>query len=336
MEKIHEHLSGRPIAPIFAKSMEKDNVIAMKLMCVIDYLLEKRGLNAEIDAVPKLREQLLQLKSYASFRFYNYSAPYHWFRDEILQCKICEFVGPYLLTHVHMSVTHDFHVGVKQCLWCNYKTEFEKHILDGSAHECYDIYLTKEQLHEVNVPKVVMSFYDMLKVIATALDVKSERTHAFAGLGYKQNELIEQSDSDDELDRRIVVYKKRNYQKYINSHQLDRLFRIAMQYFYRDEVSQICASLNKNEHVEQNDIIEPKRRRVAGNSSKQNISFGIGQVEGRTQAFAQFIAFEVDTIQDEDVKQQTKRIIQDAIYNGQLEDKTKKQNQKTENENEEN
>lgn len=357
MDKIREHLEGRPIAPNLAACKEKDSVLALKLLCVIDYFIEKRKLNADIDAIPKMREQLLNWHSYESFRFYNYSAS-NWFTREILQCKRCEFIGPYLTTLIHMvsieislgsllckkkpninsivllvrisqAVNHDLHIGLKKCAWCS-RMNFQEHIAQNTVQECYEMYLAKEQIHNPDYPKVVVDFYDMIKTIAGALEVKICRKDSFAGIGYKSKDYLFDVDSDGDVDQSVTVFSmKRKYRKEINTLELNKLFRKAMEHFHRQDASKFYNALaNEQCTVSLQNILSSSAgaTRTAKCESTQSERMTStpqtpSRTAPRTQAFATYVALEVDSIQSPDVQNRTKRLIQDVIANAQEEDK---------------
>lgn len=85
-----EHLMSRPIASIVENSKERCNEIALKLMCIVDYRLEKLKLYPEMEAISKLTEQLLKFHSFGSFNYFNYKMPYNMFGTKVLKCKNCE------------------------------------------------------------------------------------------------------------------------------------------------------------------------------------------------------------------------------------------------------
>lgn len=323
MEKIREHLEGRPIALILAVCKEKDSALALKLLCVIDYFIEKRQLNADIDSIPKMREQLLNWHSFESFRFYNYLAS-GWFTREILQCKRCEFIGPYLTTLTHMAVNHDLHIGLKKCAWCN-RMDFQEHIAQNTVQECYEMYLAKEQIHNVVYPKVVVDFYDMLKTIGGALEVKIRRREPFGGIGYKSKDYLFDIDSDGDVDQSVTVFSmKRKHRKEINTLELNKLFRKAMEHFHRKDASTFYNALSNEQNIISSSAGATRTAKYESTQSEQTTPTPrtpSGTATDRTQAFATYVAVEVDSIQSPDVKNRTKRLIQAIIANGQDEDK---------------
>ena len=106
--KILEHLASRPIAPIVDKSTEKSNTKALKVMCILDHGLDVAGLYTEIKATPKLMAQLLNIHSFASFKYFKYSLVKEAKKDnQILKCKRCELIAPYAVVLEHMAINHD-------------------------------------------------------------------------------------------------------------------------------------------------------------------------------------------------------------------------------------
>lgn len=314
MEKIREHLLSRPIASIYNASNEKNDDVALKLMCVIDFFIEKRGLNAAIDAVPKLREQLLSWASFKSFRYYSYMASSEWFTGKILQCKRCEFIGPYLKTLTHMAVNHDLHIGLKKCVWCN-RMDFRTHIAENTAQECYEMYLAKEQIFNYTDTKLIIDFYDILKTIGIQLDVRIKRSDQYAGTGYKSNDYLLDVDLEGEVNQSIQVFNlKKKQQKEINIIKLNTFFRKAMKHFHGKEAHTFYGANIRNDDFLNNEPDERGHRTRMASPSHQWQPLNV------TQAYGTYIALQVDSIKNPDIKQQTKRLIQEIIDNAQKED----------------
>lgn len=347
MEKIREHLRGRPIAPIFQASTEKESEVALKVMCIIDYFIAKRNMNEAIDTEPKLREQLLHWSSFENFWYYIYSAPADWFTTEVLQCKRCEFIGPYLTTLTHMAVNHDLHIGLKKCVWCD-RVDFETHVKENTKKECYEMYLAKQQIPNVH-PHVVTEFYDMLKTIAGALRVRTRRSVEYASAGYKSKDYLLGSDSEGEVDQVVLVFnKKRKRTKEIDPFQLKRFFELAMHHFHGRKAAQFYnAFANKSSADSSKDDVDSdeheyraKRMRTTSASTQSSSSvhsssstqfssasgFGSQSPFNTTNivdqaAYAAEIALRMSSLKTPEIKQRTMRLIEDVIANGESEDK---------------
>lgn len=222
MEKMQEHLMSRPMASIYLSSDEKNNKVALKLMCVIDFLVQKSRLNDEIDSVPNLRHQLLQLSSFESFGYYEYLGSCDCLQLEVYKCKLCGLFGSYLLILTHLALTHDMHIGMKKCLKCK-RSEINRNM----SQEYHDLYLVRME-HTMTYPRVVAKFYDMLRSIGIALKVKVNRYATFDG-SYKGAA----GDSDRFLPD----------QTQINIIDLNRLFDMAMEYFNHEKTPELYSPM---------------------------------------------------------------------------------------------
>lgn len=75
IHRISNHLKNQPIAGIFKNSNEKDNIVALKFMAVVDFHIQRNEwkLYDRINnSSPKLMSQLLQFRSYETFTYYEY------------------------------------------------------------------------------------------------------------------------------------------------------------------------------------------------------------------------------------------------------------------------
>ncbi|XP_055299876.1 uncharacterized protein LOC129567244 [Sitodiplosis mosellana] len=232
--KMLEHLSGRPIASIVNASSEKYNSNALKMMCILDYQLENSGFyqDKEIVAMPKLMRQLLNVHSFASFKYIKYRNAAE-VNDKVLKCKYCQLIGPYLVVLELMVINHDFHASAVLCMWCE-KDDFETHNTSKSLDVCYSKYL--EKLSSIHFPAVIVKFYDLLKRLAKALDMKTDRSRYFKNAMFDSLETIPLDQTDDSMSSKIVVSmpRKRKY-KDTDLRPMEKLYRKAMTYFYKDQ-----------------------------------------------------------------------------------------------------
>lgn len=241
--RIAAHLRGRPIARIFEKSNEKDNAIALKLMCILDFQMEQLNLYTEIQSTnPKLLGLLLQFSSFASFRYYDYAVKKE-FGPRILRCKFCNLVGPYASILSHMAINHNTHVGMKFCLYCN-RVELEKHFDENSLDQCYQNYYQRNEWHDfecgTKVLGIVVKFFGMLKRLSKKLEIYSMRQKQYTGLGYRAVEKLNQ-DYGDDFPNECMVFKhttRKNVKDLSTSIGLDVEFNRAVSHFYdnRDNI----------------------------------------------------------------------------------------------------
>lgn len=87
-----KYLLHRPIASILEKSTEKNDLKALKVMCVIDFEMDKRGYYVQMEKHHKLKEQLLNFHSFGSLQFYDCRVN-AGIGSRVLQCKFCELIG---------------------------------------------------------------------------------------------------------------------------------------------------------------------------------------------------------------------------------------------------
>lgn len=226
-----DHLKNRKIAPIVESSKEKDNIIALKIMCVFDYLLEKNQLYAEIEKTPKLLHQLLELKSYAKFHYWQYPAYSKFDKNYLLVCTICKVIGPYRLILSHMATTHNRHVSAMVCAWCN-KTELKDHQTNKTLNACYEEYKTNNGIVDYDA-KVFSKFHGLLYEFASLLGVCTIRNLNYNAKGKKKREyLIDTNYDTDGLSNETIHFM--NYQKrsMVNEIQLNKYFKNAMEEIY--------------------------------------------------------------------------------------------------------
>lgn len=230
--KIIEHLMTRPISSIVINSMEKDNDIALKLMCIIDYYLEKHDLYPRISNVPKLLEQLLRLKSYGSFRYFKYVLKKSLLRDKLLQCDCCEFIAPYIVTLEHMVLNHNRHKSSTICQWCD-RTDLNAHENCNTLNNCYMQYRIKNHLNVNEYPRVIDEFYNVLTKVAAKLDVLCNRTRFQSRNTYSIETIELFDDDDDDISNEIHVTQPsvKASKKPLNINAVEKLFDEAMYFF---------------------------------------------------------------------------------------------------------
>lgn len=235
-DQIAAHLRGRPFAEIFEQSHEKDNVIALKLMCILDFQMEQLNLYTKIQATkPKLLGLLLQFSSFASFKYYDYAVKKE-IGARVVRCKFCDLVGPYANILTHMAINHNTHVGMKMCLYCN-RVELENHFTEKSLDPCYQKYLRQNETNDgkfnPKVLEIVTGFFAMLKKLSKTLDIHSVRQKQYTGLGYRAVEKLNQNYGDD-FPNECTVFKQpaRKVKDISTSLGLDMEVHRALSYFY--------------------------------------------------------------------------------------------------------
>lgn len=178
IEAIAVHLRKGPFASIFEQSNEKDDHVALKLMCIVDYNVKRWGLYKHMqDTNPRLLAQLMQFQSYGKFKFYDYQVG-HEIGKRVLQCKFCDLIGPYGYIFTHMAINHNDHSPLKTCAYCN-RIDLKKHFGDDSLHPCFANYLRTNAIEwNENVCNIVTNFYDMLKELANKFKIITIRTFA--------------------------------------------------------------------------------------------------------------------------------------------------------------
>lgn len=237
ISRIVAHLRGRPMARIFEQCHEKNNIIALKLMCILDAELERLNLYSEIQASnPKLLGLLLRTTSFATFKYYDYVVKKEIGR-RILRCKFCDLVGGYACILSHMAMSHNTNVGMKVCAYCN-RCELEKHFAENTLDQCYQRYLQQNEWHDyecnANVLDIVAKFFAMLKRLSKKFDVYSIRQKKYTGVGYKSVEKLKGNYGDD-FPTECMVFKqqnRKNFKELSKSHGLDIEFQRAMNYLY--------------------------------------------------------------------------------------------------------
>lgn len=244
-QKIEDHLMNRPISSIVVNSLEKDSDIALKVMSVVDYLVEKNGLYTEIMATPKLLDQLLRFRYFGLFRFYEYKMKRSLVGAKLLQCESCEFIAPYITTMEHMVLSHNRHKSSNQCQWCQ-KTALRAHEKFHTLENCYMNYKIKQQISSnYRCPDVIVKFYSLINKIANKLGVRITRAESYKAHDNKTPIMIEIDDDDDDdndVDDDVINQDVPSHEmflhgttmknkKTIDMHVLESMFREAMIYF---------------------------------------------------------------------------------------------------------
>lgn len=103
VETIFDHLSKCPFAPILHLSTEKTDLIALKVMCVIDYYMEQKNFYRNIQSffIQFLLNNLLNFHKPSELNYYNYR-PNERICEKLLRCKMCTLIGPYKYILIHM------------------------------------------------------------------------------------------------------------------------------------------------------------------------------------------------------------------------------------------
>lgn len=204
IESTAQHLQKGPFAPIYDLSNEKSNHIALKLMCIVDYHVQRWDLYTRIQESNnvKLLSQLMAFRSYGSFKYYDYQAA---MGKRVLQCKFCDLTGPYGLILTHMAINHDAHIGMTVCNYCN-STELKKHFDQNSLAACYANYIQRNGIEvDEAVSTIVTDFFIMLKRLSDKFKITTVRNHTFSGKGYGTAERLDR-EYDSDIDEQITVY----------------------------------------------------------------------------------------------------------------------------------
>lgn len=340
-----EHLRNRPIAPVFETSKEKFNSRALKMMCILDHELEQTELYLEMTTMPKLKLQLLNLHSFASFKYFKYTLMKEAkVENKILKCKQCEVIGPYLIVLEHMAINHDFHVSAQLCMWCE-KVGFQAHNnTSNSLDQCYESYLGKQQFSSTEYPAVIVSFYNLLEKMAKKLHARTIRREDFKSAKTEKKETLPLDQNDDSMSSKIVVsqQRKRHY-KGTDDKQLEKLYKKAMCHFYKDNVHEYSASgsgLNQLPNVNSPMNIDTSRYTMPRSSSQFDSPSSTSQFSTMPPpptipefqsmplfgipppeiGFGNFISSVLNNIRDKQLKKRAKLEIKSIIYKYSVED----------------
>lgn len=255
--RLQEHLSKRPIAPVFKnlKEHEKSDEIAQKFMCIVDYELNKNDLYARLNQTnsPKLLHELLGFHSYKSFTYYEYVSG-SFLEGKFLQCKFdqCEFIGPYLLTLTHMAINHNTDVGSTICEYCN-DQDLREHFLEDTFDECYQNYLDNKHIsdgviEENTVHQIILDFYNMLKECSKKLEVYTKRKLCRCNDAYSdKSEQFAQRYGEDDA-RRLIEHCPRRAVKSFSMTRFDNEFKQALVTFSSCDASRFNAVSSQATH----------------------------------------------------------------------------------------
>lgn len=229
IKRLTEYLSGRPIAPILKESKEKGDLKALKVMCVVDYYMQKCNLYDRMKQQPKLLCQLMGFHSYGSFKFYDCHVVSE-ISSHVLQCKFCELAGPYHLMMTHMAINHNAHISHTCCAFCN-RVDVAEHIQYGTLNECYRQYMERYGISPDDAPRfIVRKFYEQLRNIARAVDVLITRHDSFTGTGYRTIEKVNCKISG--FPNTCIVYKPKKSHKKVNDAKLEQYFNLVVSYMF--------------------------------------------------------------------------------------------------------
>lgn len=210
--------------------------------------------------------------------------------------------------------------------------EYQAHLFEHTAKECYEVYLAKKQIQNQKYPKVVVDFYSMLRSIGSALEVKIKRTEVFAGIGYKSQDYLLDMDDEGDMDQSLLVYSsKRKNKREINTFKLNQLLRKAMEHFHGSDAHTFYSAFSHTLYADPvDDVLDSNARPSKATKTSHNTCVTAESRPPNTasrntsQAFAAYMAAELDDIENRDVKRRTKRLIQEVIANGQEEDRNTK------------
>lgn len=274
--KLREHLEKRPFAPILEYSKEKDNLNALKLMCVLDYYVAERNLYDKIKPHPKLLHQLLNFHSYVTFKYYDCRVSN--LQKYQLKCSFCELVCPYNLMLAHMAVSHNSHISLKQCSFCK-RSSLEDHLSSNSLDTCYNKYLKQHDVNDKNnqINKIVIDFYSLAANLAKQLDVVISRVGTFTGNGYKRKENINHPISG--LSKNCIVFEQRKVNKTIHNKKLDPIFERVVEYLFGGNgLSRLMMRKSTDDpeiiiiSSDEEDEIDTNERQKTPNDHKEHVS----------------------------------------------------------------
>lgn len=230
---IINHLMARPISPILGT--QSDSEVALKIMCIIDYCLEKSHLYSDILQYPKLLEQLLRFKSYEQFQYYEYKMKKTPFSRLVLGCQCCELVAPYAITLEHMVLNHGRHRSAEECQWCC-KLKIHEHIASNTLEQCYSEYIDQHQINvDPHVCQLIETVFVQLRLLADDLGVRTTRYSSYRACNHSGKEIIVLDDTDDDdISSEVLVTKPLVRNKMMKFDQLDKFYQEAMRYFDGD------------------------------------------------------------------------------------------------------
>lgn len=142
IDKLKKYLSDQPrFAPILNKvpDEQKNCVRALMLMCIFHYEVAECDWYNELTKRPELMEQFL-LFDYCLFKYYDYNTLTRT-TDCLLKCQRCSLVADYTCILTHMAMTHNVHVGLKNCAYCE-TTSLSMHTIP-EFKQCQEDYYKK-------------------------------------------------------------------------------------------------------------------------------------------------------------------------------------------------
>lgn len=254
---IVKHLMTRPIAPIVMSSMEKEDEIALKVMIILDYYVQKCDLYGNISAVPNLFDQLFKFKSYASFQYYKYVLD-DSLKKKLLKCEFCDLLSTYEITITHMALNHDKHLNVRYCQWCK-KTDLKTHKRFKDFKRCYSKYGhnkfdLKKRWRINEYLGIIRRFYKIVSGVAKKLGVHIQRNENSTTTTDQKVVTIELDDDDDDDDNdddddgdklcsEISLWRS---SKGINLDALAEMFQEAMKFFWTNIKNELYQIDNNN------------------------------------------------------------------------------------------
>lgn len=327
--KILNHLKERPLAPIVNASKEIGDINALKLMCIIDHILEINGFYSAFEAMPKLMNQLLSFHSYGAFKFFKYTLPKFVFDHKSLKCKNCELIGPYKTVVQHMVINHNIHIRSDMCMWCE-KVDLQTHKSESSLDVCYQMYWLK--FSSKKFPSEVTKFYELLEDLAKSLKVIVNRNN-FKNLHLSKTHEQLKGIESNELSIDVCIYTpKKQSKKVFDAKALEGHFIKAMVHFYdadayqrftfRDvdsSAAQSPTNSNRNRKRRSSATNIPANESTESTPSTPNTDPKKVKPDPDSSPFFNTMATVVNDIQDERLKDVVKKEIRKIVikYAGQ-------------------
>lgn len=192
--ELREYLSRQEFAPILKEVPDKqtDCVWALKLMCIVHYEVDQDSLYDELKKRSQLMCQLMNF-DYCLFKYYHYQTLNKTLNCR-LKCQYCSLVADYSCVLTHMAITHNAHVGLKKCAYCDPRnpTDLSKHTV-AEFKQCQEEYYKK---HSITTKKDLMetflieNFYKCMGRIAKKLKVVVLRNRWYGGVAQNQIEQL--------------------------------------------------------------------------------------------------------------------------------------------------
>lgn len=181
VKEMTDHLRQRSFCKVLDElpNIQQECDRALKLMCIVDYQIQKAKL------YEKMENGLVKMKlmkfDYCLFKFYDYQKlPIT--RNCLLKCKECNLVAEYTDILTHMAISHNVHLGLKICAYCDVK-QLSEHSRERNFEKCRDDHYEKYNI-EINLTiYIVQKFYGELKEVAENIGVVVKRNKGFGGVG---------------------------------------------------------------------------------------------------------------------------------------------------------